>query len=702
MLFLLGCLTFIPLIQDICLFGIVALFTDLTLQLMFFSPILANNMNKTSKSQRGHKKNLSSSKPITWTLKNSNSETNLQKLDSQSPTKVYARPSAIQTPATTPKRLHFFYFIANQRVIHKLMIITFITWILILSFGTFRFNSTTSSGKAKSTDEISQSENVRSTFEDIAQKDKLTFEKHEFSKNKFLFSHFLSSQHWSTLFWSYNISLSGKYITILPSLLLSIPVKPEKAIETRHILESDPQIFRQYLFSNQKKPQLTSDLIDDYEDEILYKNLEINNWSKKSILFTLIVLLITCFIIIYLLTSLYRCACTRKYPEWRSSWFKKDKINNNINGKNLEDLVMETLPIKFKAHEQEIEYLSANISNQIVVSCDLAGDVKIWDILSGECKTFIQRASFKSNKLNQNVQCAAKELNGGSSFGSDSTLSSSLSNGDENELVMNDSLSINKQSTTANNGHHSHSNNNLKAVSNSKKLENGGYDFTKYYHKANFSANFITKYIFNARIDSTDKIYNNDDISSQASVNVKSDLKFQSIWSVYQTDKLVFLGCSNGRFEVWHVDSGELCYYNETCDSGINAICSNNHKLVIARLSGFLEIYEQELKANFKSNEMRNGLMQTAASSCYQLNDSLNRKESKSLNYITFKYLQTINAHKQPINCLKLDDKYMLTGSADNLIRVFKFEQLLCSSVFTLHGHFGGITCLEIDRVSVL
>lgn len=475
-------------------------------------------------------------------------------------------------------------------------------------------------------------------------------------------------------------------------------------METRHPLESDPQIFRQYLFPNLKKIPITSDLIDEYEDEILYKNLEINNWSKKSILFTSFLLLITCFIIIYILTSLYRCICSKNYPEWRNSWFKKDKIS--INGKNLEDLVMETLPIKFKAHNQEIEYLCANTSTQTVVSCDLQGDVKIWDILSGECKTFIQRSKdLKVNNAVGNQNCN-KELNGGgSSFGSDSTLSSSLSNGEDNELMINDNLinsKFNHHLSSTNNGLvHSNSNsnfnsnfNNSQQLSNRKILENGGYDFTKFYHKTNFSSNFITKFIFNAtRTNSIDKIYNNDDISSQANVNVTSDLKFQSIWSVSQNDKLVFLGCSNGRFEVWHINSGELCYYNETYDSGITAIGSNNHKLVIARLSGFIEIYELELKANFQmSNEIKNGIMQG--------NESMLKNESKSLNYITFKYLQTINAHKQPITCLKLDDKYMVTGSADNLIRVFKFDQLICSSVFTLHGHFSAISCLEIDRVS--
>lgn len=205
-LFLLGFFTFIPLIQDICLFVIVALISDLVLQLMFFAPILASNMRKTVKNsdQKSHKRNLSASKPVTWTLMTTADEPD----DSQSPTKVFSRPSAIPAqPIKEPKRLRlFFYFIFDYRLIHIVMGIAFVVWmlILILSAGTLKLSST---NRIRFPDDRNQS-SVQWTDRSPDPKDKLTFEK-QFSKNKFLFSHFLSSQHWSTLFWSYNISLSG-------------------------------------------------------------------------------------------------------------------------------------------------------------------------------------------------------------------------------------------------------------------------------------------------------------------------------------------------------------------------------------------------------------------------------------------------------------------------------------------------------------
>lgn len=198
-LFLLGFLTFIPLIQDICLFGIAALIGDLVLQQMFFVPILASNMARTAKppNPRGHKKNLSASKPITWMQK---------QLDSQSPTKVFSRPSAIpDTPVKAAKRLRLFYFVFDHRLIHMLMGLIFVGWMVYLSVisseGALKFGSTGINETQLPDDRLASNHPPA--------EEKPTFEKHKFIKNKFRFSHFLSPQHWSTLFWSYNVSLSG-------------------------------------------------------------------------------------------------------------------------------------------------------------------------------------------------------------------------------------------------------------------------------------------------------------------------------------------------------------------------------------------------------------------------------------------------------------------------------------------------------------
>lgn len=44
----------------------------------------------------------------------------------------------------------------------------------------------------------------------------------------------LPTKHWTTLFGYYNISVAGRYISILPPIFLSVPVPASRAIEMRH------------------------------------------------------------------------------------------------------------------------------------------------------------------------------------------------------------------------------------------------------------------------------------------------------------------------------------------------------------------------------------------------------------------------------------------------------------------------------------
>lgn len=52
--------------------------------------------------------------------------------------------------------------------------------------------------------------------------------------------------------------------------------------------------------------------------------------------------------------------------------------------------------------------------------------------------------------------------------------------------------------------------------------------------------------------------------------------------------------------------------------------------------------------------------------------------------------------HQQPITCLEISDGIILTGSQDHTLKVFKLES--ASLMYTLHGHYGPITCLFIDN----
>lgn len=403
---------------------------------------------------------------------------------------------------------------------------------------------------------------------------------------------------------------------------------------------------------------------------------------------------------------LYRCLCTRQYADWRSSLFAERKSK----GGSLEALVTDSMPILFaSAHNEEIEYLCTNAadnSDDIVVTSDLLGNVKVWNISGGYCKQVIQRSELRS-RSGVNRQSIGREsqqqqqLNsGGSSLGSDTTLSSSPSNETDGEMMVSGVLGNGGLNKSASNGllHQPPA-----SRPEHKRPENGGYNFHPYHEKANFSSNLLSKFVYDATrnqsVDLFDKIHSNDDLTSNKTPTVTSTLRYQAIWCMLRRDKLLYLGCSNGRFEVWNIEKGILSHHEEPVEQsrglGITLMAANNQRLAIARLSGQIEIYELELKpdAARSAPELRNRMLPTSSA-------SLEEPNRPDQDYITFSLLQTLEAHKQPITCMKMVDQYLVTGSVDHLVRVFKFGQQTCSSEFTLHGHFAGITCLAIDKVS--
>lgn len=62
-----------------------------------------------------------------------------------------------------------------------------------------------------------------------------------------------TNQHWTNLFSLYNISLTGRFISILPPILLSVPITPERAKLCRNSADSDYHILKKFIpmkFSN--------------------------------------------------------------------------------------------------------------------------------------------------------------------------------------------------------------------------------------------------------------------------------------------------------------------------------------------------------------------------------------------------------------------------------------------------------------------
>ena len=712
--------TFIPIIQDMCLFGIIALFSDLFIQMTFFAPILASNLIRSQQKSR-HKKQPSNGKPLSFTFKNNSTNGDLNNLKNRNGaptglTKIFVRPSP-PIPFKLPKRLRFIYFWASKRIAHKFILICFVGWVSVLLCKTAIFDSF--SGKDKlffsqnesNTDFTIKGAHVRKAFQafkKVSNPSDLYRNQH----NKFTFSNFLSSQHWSTLFWNYNISLKGKYLTILPSLHLSIPVDPYKAIQTRHPSESDPQIFRQYLFSGSQSP--VADTNEDYyDDEFMpledQPQIGLFNLPGKSMLLTAVFGLLVIVLVVSLLTSLYKCICSRQYAEWRSSWNRKGRKSWTTSGEQLENLITDALPWKFKAHAEDIEFICSNSTDPVVATCDFQGDIRVWDILSGESYTFIDRsqktrAEDLRNQSNQTDQV--------------STASISSANNKSNHAGQCVPSTSPKTITTPNG-----------------MVKRDGFNFSSVFERMNTSKGVLSELISKAKFNqNTVQDYKEIPISNFA---VRSRLRPQSVWCIKFYDRFLFLGCANGRIEVWHAHSGELCFYNESSTCGVTAITAAGNKLFTARLDGSVDVFEQELRSDDESTSENYVKVSTSnpdsstapstSSFTHQRSFPLSQQSTsdtvrpslyepfnhlpptqgyspsylQKANHITFRFLQTINAHKQPITCLQVSSNHLISAGADHLLKVYRIDGVVCTCVYNFHGHLGPITCLEVDQVIV-
>ncbi len=600
-----------------------------------------------------------------------------------------------------PKRLRVVYFVARTRLVQRALMVVLIVWIslFVYKFGIVEHFSADSHHKnsiflptipgknelfSKKTDNNdhnnranshTRTENVNIS-EENEEKSSRSASIHRLVHHNPNLWRLLSSQHWSALFNYYNISLSGKFITILPPILLSIAVDPKSAISTRNPLESDPQIFRQFLSPpGLHSPIDPNDERDDYLDGM---NGESYPWSSGEIFITIGLSVPSIIFMIYVFVLMYRCMCTRNYAEWRASWSQTLRLTKGQSNKkgtpSYEYFNFETNPIRLQSHEQELIHLASNSDTPFVVSSCMEGDIRVWDVLSGECHTYVKRST---NDLNENNSALNKVFQPkhkpSGSFSSDSTYGSSPGNttdfGPECGNTTSDAQTGSKPTQ-------------WQQTSNSNNNSNG-YNFSSYYNQcfsqsSQSSQNVITNLILNAAINSEEISTN--DLSSN--LKIDSTLPFEPIWCCDIFGKLVILGCRNGRLEVWDALNGNLCFYYDDNKSGVTALKATNTKLIVARINGTLEIFNLEIINGFSVS-----ISSSSQSTPHPARDQV----------IRYNLMHSVRAHLQPITSLQIESSNVITGSLDHSLKVYRSDTANC--VYTLHGHCGGITNIHIDQV---
>ncbi|GAB0092076.1 Sterol regulatory element-binding protein cleavage-activating protein [Sergentomyia squamirostris] len=620
-----GLATFVPVIQEFCIFAIVGLISDYFLQMMLFSTVLALNIrpyehsvhlkqtkkdaNSVPGTPQTRLRYTSSAHATTMSRSQSHPKLSGLMLDSANhhiPTDVIPTPSV--TDKKIPKRVKFVNFWARTRFFQRAFMIWMIVWIFSIIYNSnilesvFVIDTSTGINSLPNEPEIQEvgasagSGGVKKVDQDevmfnMASTKAPVFEAHvvetgeeanfanaseQISKLRhpdYDTNHYLSNFHWSAILRQYNISMSGKYVMILPTIRLSQAIAPEVAISLRNPDEKNPQQFQWKALAVALDPIDFSDAEHQEFPSPSMASMPFYPKSPMEIFLASILCAISIFVLTYTLVVLYRCICTRNYAEWRASWTDVDPSTRP----RVEHIIQSSTPIPVTGHRHRIECLA--MDGLMVASSCLEGNIRIWDVNGGELIAEINRTTFFRETTNQRI-CSP-------------------------------------------------------------------------------------------------------------------------IWCLDFVDNLVAVGCSDGRIEFWEGSTGNLkCVLDDDKNvrNGVTHIKLTGDRVIVARLCGRvdflrLETYSQgkQIDWGFTSAYRRTHIRTGSTGSLAMIHHSTSSgEELRCIVEIQHK------AHQQSITCLEVMHGTVFTGSQDNTLKVFKLENR--SLQYTLHGHYGPITCLFIDH----
>lgn len=159
----------------------------------------------------------------------------------------------------------------------------------------------------------------------------------------------------------------------------------------------------------------------------------------------------------------------------------------------------------------------------------------------------------------------------------------------------------------------------------------------------------------------------------------------RNVWCSDQEDELLVVGCEGGRFETWNTISGQLQYCDKSNKSSINLIRISNHKLVVTRLDGLLQVYQLP--------RIQNRLKPIFMNS----NAEFRQCASKG-NELLPKLLYSTFAHGQPISAIEIQSSHIITGGMDHIVKVYRFDS--DRSLYSFREHLGNISEIKADRYS--
>lgn len=454
-----GLITFVPVIQEFCIFAIVGLISDFFMQMLLFSTVLAlnirrvefGNLTKQSAAEMARRvpyrlvnntSALSTSPTSTTSMNRSRSHPKFSTaFDSVQATDVVAAGKPISDTKKIPKRLKIVNFWARTRFFQRAFMLWMTVWIfsIIYNSGIFehifvmeRKNHTEYTDIVAENDVPPFNNNADESLKTIrgvpyinkmaTQQKSTYFDEEHYNLTEQLnklkhpdidTSMHLSNFHWSSILKQYNISMSGKYVTILPSIRLSHAISPDEAIHLRNVDEKPTLHFQWKALAIALDPIDFADL-DEREGSIAFHmgsaggtmgSTPLYPKTPMEILLATILCAISIFVLTYTMIVFYRCICSRNYAEWRSSWNDSSKEDMDY---PKTQRIFESVPIQIRGHTHRIECLVTD--GRVVVSSCLEGKITSWDTTNGEQIGTIDRRNSPSILTESNMRSKRQTL----------------------------------------------------------------------------------------------------------------------------------------------------------------------------------------------------------------------------------------------------------------------------------------------------
>ncbi|XP_055621580.1 sterol regulatory element-binding protein cleavage-activating protein isoform X2 [Toxorhynchites rutilus septentrionalis] len=771
-----GLCTFVPVIQEFCIFAIVGLVSDFFLQMMFFSTVLALDIKRVEYSAEVRQLpkmlyyNSDVRRNVMEGCRNGGISRSMShpKLSGMDQTGNPLKKNSLSSSGNSkdkkiPKRLRIVNFWASTRFFQRGFMIWMVLWIsnIIYNSGLIEFMIDKNMSAQRAASEATKLHIPINDMQDLkaAEAGHLNynhFAEGELSGNNerilniteqlnrlkhpdYETVYQLSNFHWSSILKQYNVSLSGRYVTVLPSIKLSHAVSPQAALTLRNPEEKAPHHFQWKALAAALDPLDLSDADTGDAPNINKGDAPFYPKTPMEILLSCMLIAVSIFGVTYTFVVLYRCMCTRNYAEWRASWHESETEEPKQ-----EQRILEGVPIQVNGHAHRIECLVTD-GNMIASSC-LQGEVKIWDITNGELMAEIYRTNYFEMQRKE----SEGSPNGSVIMKSDSS-SANVTGVQEvfQEHIPTSFVSKLKKKLQFNFTGHNHQRE--QSESNAAL-----FDFAAQYEKHYTSdkskrhsdgADLRNRFLPNGSIqcggvaiEGHNKLpvsYENQHTQMNGSHSGEDDLRshqhspgdcsqppggtarkkhYQAspIWCLDFLDNLIVIGCADGRLEFWEGTTGNfkgIFEAESTHNNGVTNIRLTGDKVIVARLSGCvdflrLETYTQGRQIDwgftsaYRRTHIRTGsagslsVFQTPPAQPGSTTAAQNHHTSEEELRCHLEFHQ--QGHQMPVTCLEVAGGTVMTGSQDHTVKVFRLDSHMLQ--FTLHGHCGPITCLFIDQ----